>query len=124
MSREWARLCKGAGFATSGDEIEVRFADERHHRVRVDDEGEAFRVVGVVARRAVVEGLENVALQAWRKNRSTQLVGFRLDDRGWLVGEAWIPKAGLSGEEFATYVRQVAAECDRLEYLLTGKDTE
>lgn len=124
MPREWTRLCKGAGFAIDGDEIEVRFTDERHHRVRVDDEGDAFRVIGVVARRGVVEGLENVALQAWRRNRSTQLVGFRLDDRGRLVGESWVPKAGLSGEEFATYVRQVAAECDRLEYLLTGRDTE
>jgi hypothetical protein len=124
MSREWACLCKGAGFAAFGDEIEVRFADDRHHRVRVDDEGDAFRVVGVVARRGALEKLENIALQAWRRNRSTQLVGFRRDDRGRLVGEAWVPKAGLSGEEFATYVRQVAAECDRLEYLLTGRDTE
>lgn len=124
MPREWTRLCKGAGFAVDGDEIEVRFANERHHRVRVDDEGDAFRVVGVVARRAAVEGIKNVALQAWRRNRSTQLVGFRLDERGRLVGESWVPKAGLSSEEFATYVRRVAAECDRLEYLLTGRDTE
>ncbi|AUX27009.1 uncharacterized protein SOCEGT47_075820 [Sorangium cellulosum] len=51
-------------------------------------------------------------------------LGFRLEDRGRLVGEAWIPKAGLSVEEFATCVRQVAVECDRLEYLLTGKDAE
>ncbi|WP_441286821.1 YbjN domain-containing protein [Sorangium sp. KYC3313] len=124
MAREWTRLCKGAGFAIDGDEIEVRFADERHHRVRVDDEGDAFRVVGVVAQRAEVQRQENLALRAWRRNRSTQLVGFRLDDRGRLVGESWVPKAGLSGEEFAAYVRQVAAECDRFEYLLTGKDTE
>jgi hypothetical protein len=124
MAREWTRLCKGAGFAIDGDEIEVRFADERHQRVRVDDEGDAFRVVGVVAQRAEVQQQEKIALRAWRRNRSTQLVGFRRDDRGRLVGESWVPKAGLSGEEFATYVRQVAAECDRFEYLLTGKDTE
>lgn len=124
MAREWARLCKGAGFLVDGDEIEVHFADERHHRVRVDDEGDAWRIVGVVARRGLLEGMKDVALRAWRRNRSTQLVGFRLDDRGRLMGESWVPKAGLLADEFAMYVQQVAAECDRLEYLLTGRDTE
>lgn len=124
MAREWTRLCKGAGFRVDGDTIEVRFAEGRHQHVRVLEEGDSLRIIGVVARRGVVEGLENVALRAWNRNRSTQLVGFRLDDRGRLVGESWIPKAGLSGEELATYVRQVAVECDRLEYLLTGRDVE
>ena len=124
MPREWTRWCEGSGLVIEDDAIEVYFADERHHRVCVDDEGDAFRLIGVVARRGVVEALENVALRVWRRNRSMQLVGFRLDDRGRLVGEAWIPKIGLSVEEFATYVRQVAVECDRLEYLLTGKDAE
>lgn len=124
MPREWARWCKGAGFVIRDDGIEVYFPDERHHRVCVDDEGDAFRLIGVVARRGVVEAIQDIALRVWRRNRTTQLVGFRLDDRGRLVGESWIPKAGLSAEEFATYVRHVAVECDRLEYLLTGKDTE
>lgn len=124
MSREWTRWCKGAGLSVDGDTIEVRFADERHQRVRVLDEGDSLRVIGVVARRGVVDGLENIALRSWSRNRATQLVGFRLDDRGRLVGESWIPKAGLSGEELIMYVRQVAAECDRLEYLLTGRDME
>jgi hypothetical protein len=110
--------------SVDGDTVVVRFADERHQHVRVLDEGDSLRVVGVVARRGVVEGLESIALRAWSRNRATQLVGFRLDDRGRLVGESWIPKAGLSGEELITYVRQVAAECDRLEYLLTGRDIE
>lgn len=33
-----------------------------------------------------------------------------------------MPKAGLTGAEFGAYVRAVAAECDRFEYQLTGKD--
>ncbi|HEU5178897.1 MAG TPA: hypothetical protein VFU24_15710, partial [Burkholderiales bacterium] len=63
-------------------------------------------------------------LRAWRRNRSSQLVGFRVDQRGRLVGEAWVPKAGLSAQEFQVYVRRVAAECDRFEYLLTGAYSE
>lgn len=124
MAREWTRWCKGQGLRVDGEEIEVRFADERHHRVRVDDEGDELRVVGVVARQSVVAGLRDVAVRAWRRNRSTQLVGFRIDEKGRLVGEARVPKAGLSPEELTIYVRQVATECDRLEYLLTGKDVE
>ena len=46
------------------------------------------------ARQSVVQGLSDVALR------------------------------GLSPAELAVYVRQVAAECDRLEYLLTGEDRE
>jgi hypothetical protein len=52
------------------------------------------------------------------------LVGFRIDRQHRLVGEAWIPKAGLVAEEFQLYVRMLAAECDRFEYALTGKDVE
>lgn len=41
-----------------------------------------------------------------------------------IVGEAWVPKAGLAREDFLLYVRRVAAECDLFEYQLTGKDRE
>lgn len=53
-----------------------------------------------------------------------QLVGFRLDQKGRLVGEAWVPKAGLSRDEFLLYVKRVADECDLFEYHLTGNDRE
>jgi len=52
------------------------------------------------------------------------LMGFRIDRRGRLVGEAWVPKAGLTGEEFQLYVRHLAVEADRFEYGLTGRDSE
>lgn len=53
-----------------------------------------------------------------------QLVGFRMDQKGRLVGEAWMPKVGLGREEFLLYVRRVASECDLFEYSVTGKDCE
>ena len=52
----------------------------------------------------------------------TELVGFRIDARGRLIGEAWVPKAGVTSSEFTSYLRAVAAECDRFEYQLTGSD--
>ena len=68
--------------------------------------------------------IPDAALRAWKRNRSTQLVGFRVDRKGRLVGEAWVPKAGLERGEFLLYVVRVATECDLFEYHLTGKDRE
>jgi hypothetical protein len=118
------RWCKVQGLRVDRDGIDVQFADERRHRVRVEEGTEELCLSGVVAGRDVLQGMEGLALRAWRRNRSTQLVGFRIDQEGRLVGEARVPTAGLSQEEFVIYVRQVAAECDRLEFLLTGKDVE
>jgi hypothetical protein len=42
-------------------------------------------------------------------------VGFKIDGRGRLVGEAWVPPAGLNREEWSVYVRAVARACDRVE---------
>jgi hypothetical protein len=33
-----------------------------------------------------------------------------------------VPTAGLDAEEWAFYVRTLAAACDRLEFVLTGGD--
>ena len=58
------------------------------------------------------------------RNRTAALVGFRIDNRSRLVGEAWVSKSGLTTEEFELYVRNLAAECDRFEFVLTGRDAE
>jgi hypothetical protein len=58
----------------------------------------------------------------WRRNRVTELVGFRLDRRGRIIGEAVLPSPGLTAKEWDLYVRAVARACDRFEYVLTGQD--
>lgn len=124
MALEWHRWCKSAGLSVEENEIILVFPDDRGHRVRVDEGAEEIHLVGMVAKKSVTENLEQVALRLWERNRTTQLVGFRLDERQRILGEAWVPKAGLSAEEFVMYVRSVGAACDRLEYLLTGSDRE
>lgn len=122
---EWQRMCRSAsGITVEGNAVVVTFPNERRHRVEIKDCGDAFQLVGIVARPAAMEGIPDVPLRAWRRNRASRLVGFRLDQRGRLVGDAWVPKAGIEREELLLYIRQVAAECDRFEYLLTGKDRE
>jgi hypothetical protein len=139
---DWRRLSSAGGLKVSGDEIAVTFRDERQHRVFVDDsasDGRALRVWAVAAPRAAVESAADAAaaankrglgaadlvyLLAWDRNRTSDLVGYKIDKKGRLIGEAWVPMAGLDAAEWAIYVRTLAWSCDRVEYLLTGRDTE
>jgi len=124
-SSDWKRWCRGhADIALAGDAVVVTFVGERHHRVEVVDAGEAYELTGLVARHLALKSVPNAHLRAWERNRATQLVGFRVDRRGRLVGNAWAPKPGMGADEFLHYVRRVALECDRFEFILTGKDNE
>jgi hypothetical protein len=118
-------LCLAKDLAVDEPNIEVRFGDNgRHQKVAVEDLSGAYRISAFVIRQSVVASLSDLPVQVWLRNRATQLVGFRIDRQKRLIGEAWIPKAGLTAEEFQLYVRTVAMECDRFEYILNGRDTE
>ena len=122
---DWKKWCHGqADLEVDGDFVSLSLARGRRQRVHVADRGDALEVAGVVARRAVVQTIPDIQLRAWERNRTIHLVGFRVDARGRLVGEAWIPRSGLSADEFLYQVRRVAEECDRFEYVLTGRDLE
>ena len=122
---EWFELCAGApDVVPDGAGLAVRFSNGRRQRIDVRHGEGVIELRGVVARRAVAEQIDRVALVAWEHNRASSLVGFRVDDRGRLVGECWVPTPGLTRDEFLFYLRSVAAACDLLEYQLTGKDRE
>ena len=125
MSINWRQLSRHPDFAVTSSEISVTFAEGRSQRVRVGDENDAtglIRLWSVVVRSSALPTDEDPHLLAWQRNRASDLVGFKIDGRGRLIGEAWVPVAGLDAEEWAVYVRTVARACDRLEYLLTGRD--
>ncbi len=63
-------------------------------------------------------------VEAWLINRYRELVGFKVVERGTIIGEAWVPAIALTAEEWTLYVRTVAKACDQLEYLWTGVDRE
>ena len=123
MAAEWRRLCRGREFSVSVNDVLVDLRDGRRHRVTVDDMDDSYRLTAVVAGAAVAADVEDLPIRTWQRNRGTELVGFRIDKRGRLIGESWVPKAGLSAAEFQLYIHTVAAECDRYEFELTGKDT-
>jgi hypothetical protein len=125
MAADWVRFCGRAGdLAVSDPYVDVMFGDGRRHRVTVKDDGDSYLISGYVARQALVTSVPDLPAWAWTRNRVTQLVGFRIDRRLRLVGEAWLPKEGITREEFQLFLRRVAYECDRFEYLLSGRDAE
>jgi hypothetical protein len=121
---DWKKLCRTAGLVVEGEAVHVGLPGDRGHRVVVRDEGETLELSGVVVGKKGLKNLEGAAVAAFRRNRTSQIVGFRIDARDGMVGEAWLSKHGLTAAELVLHVRSVAAECDRLEYLLTGKDDE
>jgi hypothetical protein len=106
------------------DGFEMATIGERRQRIKVRETEDKIELTGIVARPSAVGGIPDVALRAWRRNRAMQLVGFRFDQKGRLIGESWVPKAGLTRGEFLLCAKRIAHECDLFEYHLTGKDQE
>jgi len=111
-------------FRINESQIYVQFLSWRCQKVTIEENDETYFLSSVVARRLVVSSLTNLPIDAWLRNRATSLVGFRIDRKGRLVGESWLPKVGVTAEEFQFYVRTIATECDRFEFILTGRDVE
>lgn len=125
MATDWRRLCRDAGLEVEDGKVVVAFEDQRTQTVYVDESdecGPCLRIWSVAARASVFHDAAEARHYAWERNRHSDLVGLKTDRRGRLIGEAWVPTAGLGPTEWAVYVRTVAATCDRLEYLLTNRD--
>lgn len=120
---DWKDLTRRVGLRLRDGTIEVQATDERVQRLSVgEDEPAGLRIWTVVAHRSIVEKLNKPELVAWIRNRYVEVVDFRIDSQGRLIGEAAVATAGLTAEEWSFYVRTVAYASDRLEYLLTGRD--
>jgi hypothetical protein len=122
MASDWVRYCRAKDFEIQDQTVTVHLPDGRRHRVRVEDAGEVLQLVSVVVGATVGDRIDDLPIRTWQRNRGTELVGFRIDRKGRLVGLSWVPKAGLSEAEFQFYVRTLATECDRFEFELTGED--
>ena len=124
MPSSWRALLAGARFRIDGDDVVVGFENQRSHRVRIRETEDTIEVHAVVAKAAAVKDVSDLALRIWRHNRAAQLVSFRIDTRGRVHAEGWVPKSGLTAEELQHVVHRVAAESDRFEFILTGRDIE
>jgi hypothetical protein len=124
MRSEWERYCKAPDLNSDGAGVLVRFASGRAQRVEITLNDNAYVLRSIVAKQSIVSRDPDAALRNWFRNQQVSLVGFRIDERGRIVGEAVLLKAGLTAEEFQLVLRTVAIECDRFEYQLTWHDSE
>ena len=105
--------------------VTVTFSNGRAQRIRYREDGDQLVLETTVARPGVVSdaGLGRLAQELLLRNRETEVVTFGLGARDRL--EAWVclHTATLQSEELCHYLAVLAREADRLEYLLTGRDS-
>ena len=98
----------------------------RGQRIRVSREGRQYvfstLVLGAAAAGLTPESRRDLAIRVWTRNAKTELVNFMFDQADRLVGEIRHLADHLDAAELAIYLRVLAAEGDRFEYVLTGKD--
>ena len=121
MLVDWRILISTAHLLIDGDKVRVELGRGRRHEVHVEEHDDAWRIWAKTER---VAGAENaLRLLLWTRNRSASLVSMRIDERSRLIGEAWVPAAGATAEELSAAIHAVAIECDRVEFVRTGRDT-
>jgi len=127
MSIDWRGFSRKAGFKAEDHTILVELAEGRCQKVYIEDAAhDGYLLLWSVAAgsSALSEASEKAEFLAWRRNHLSDLVGFKIDRKGRLIGEAWAPTAGLDAQEWAIHLMALARSCDRMEYLLTGKDQQ
>ena len=122
--QKWHRLAKATDITIEPSGMLIRFTDGRSHRLRVLDHDDHWLLRGLVVRHAALAFDSEPMLAAASRNRQMQLCGLSVDEKAHLTAHCVVPKAGLKPDEFKLLARHLAAECDRLEYLLTGRDRE
>lgn len=90
--------------------------------MRVDVTPDGYVLESVIAGAAHTSLIGDLQIAAWKRNRTSRVVGYRIDAHRRLVAHAWTPREGLTREIFVLLLRQVASEADRHELLLTGRD--
>jgi len=122
---DWQTFCRGSkDMIPDGKVIAVVIGDGRQQKVRVEAGVGVFELTSVVLRADALKDIPDAALRAWRRNRTTHLVGFKVDQKERLVATAWIPTPGVTAVEFVSQVRRLAREADLFENQLTGADRE
>jgi hypothetical protein len=119
-------LDEGTTLEIDANALVVVFPSQRKQRihVRIRDHHYVFtsRVLG--SARVSELSWSELAEMVWPRNRSTPLVAFMLDEVGRLVGRIEHPSETLAPPDLRVIVLLLARECDRLEYLLTGRDEQ
>lgn len=124
----WRRWCREGRVRCEGETATVGIGpiQRRSHartqvvRVRVVEDG--LLLESVVAQRRHVTAPEATQCDLWLRNRARDLINVSIDRSGKVVASCWIPQVALDRDEFLFVLRHLAAEADRLEFLMTGSE--
>ena len=98
----------------------------RHQRVIFRRKEAFYYFESVVMGRAKVNqfdgGKRTLSLMAWQRNADHEIVNFAFDIRDRLVGVVRHPAEHLDSEELELYIAALTHECDRFEFLISGRD--
>jgi hypothetical protein len=122
----WLKALDRQQFDVDGSSVTCWFGDRnvgRKHVVRVQALSDGVRLEATVATARTLDRMEDPFRWAWRRNRHSSLVGFRVEQKR-MIAEAVAPAIGLTKAEFLAYLRAVATEADRMELVLTGRDVQ
>jgi hypothetical protein len=105
-------------------EAVVSFPDGRTQTIHVRRVGDSYLLTSRVIGSTKAGNMEpaDLARRIWSRNRVTDVVEFALDESGRLIGRIEQVAETLNRNELEFYLTALAQECDRLEYLLTGRD--
>jgi len=106
--------------------VSVVFASGRRQDVVIEEDGEYYVMASTVMGTQRVQGItdDDFFTRLWQRNAHTDVVAFGLDKKGRLIGRTTHLKQTLDQDELRFYIEILARECDQLEYLLTGVDTQ
>ena len=123
----WLESEKRVEWVVEGDDILVSLSTHgRRQRIHVGrgDNQYVFStvVLGSPSANRTRTHRRRLAIMAWTRNAETKLVNFTFDEAGRLVGEIRHPADQLDPVELEIYLKLLATEGDRFEYVLTGGD--
>jgi hypothetical protein len=99
---------------------------KRHQRVYIRRKGKYYTftsvVMGSVAVTKSTKTWNELTLMAWDRNANHEIVSFAFDKTDRLVGVIRHPAEHLDPRELELYITVLTFECDRFEYLISGKD--
>jgi hypothetical protein len=98
----------------------------RSQVIKFDREGDDYVLSSTVLGAANVtrndQRWRELALLVWERNAAHDIVTFAFDRTDRLIGLIRCPSPTLQAEALHLYISTLARECDRFEYVLTGKD--
>ena len=99
----------------------------RTQRIHLSRKNDAYVLTSPVAYVENVAGTSaddrrKLLLRIWNRNALKPLVCLRIDGRDRIVGQIMVQVGQESAATIKFYLENLARECDRFEYILTGTD--